>query len=60
MTTPSTPRELLESLDADQLRHRLDELDRERAAIIVLLRAARARRRRRRPDGTDGEEARHE
>jgi hypothetical protein len=37
--------DLLRCLDANQLRRRLDELDGERAAIIVLLRAARARQR---------------
>ncbi len=38
-------REVLSSLDANQLRRRLDELDGERAAVMTLLRAARARER---------------
>jgi hypothetical protein len=36
---------LLNSIDADELRRRLDQLDGERAALLTLLRAARARER---------------
>jgi hypothetical protein len=36
---------LLNRLDADELRQHLDRLDEERAAVLVLLRAARARER---------------
>jgi hypothetical protein len=31
---------LVQQLDADAIRRRLDDLDRERAALLVLLRAA--------------------
>jgi hypothetical protein len=43
---PSTdPASLVRQLDADAIRGRLEELDRERKALLVLLRAAlRARR----------------
>jgi hypothetical protein len=37
--------QLVKSLDAAELRRRIDELDGERAALITLLRAARARER---------------
>jgi hypothetical protein len=37
--------DLLRTLDASELRHCLDELDGERAALLALLRAARARER---------------
>jgi hypothetical protein len=37
------PVALLDQLDAKQLRQRLAALDRERAAIVVLIRAASAR-----------------
>ena len=40
-----SPSDILENLNADELRRRLDALDRDRAALIVLLRAARARER---------------
>jgi hypothetical protein len=42
----TTPSAILEQLDAAELRRRLAELDAERAALLVLLRAARARERR--------------
>ncbi|MBI1913617.1 MAG: hypothetical protein HYS12_02510 [Planctomycetes bacterium] len=42
---PFDPQALLESLDAARLTARLRELDRERRALLVLLRAARARQR---------------
>jgi hypothetical protein len=37
---PADPVELVRQLDAEAIRHRLDNLDRERAALQVLLRAA--------------------
>jgi hypothetical protein len=37
---PPDPIELVRQLDAATIRHRLDTLDRERAALLVLLRAA--------------------
>jgi hypothetical protein len=37
---PTDPVELVRQLDAEAIRHRLDTLDRERAALLVLLRAA--------------------
>jgi hypothetical protein len=43
---PIDATQFLESLDVTQLRERLDAMDRERAALLVLLRAARARERR--------------
>jgi hypothetical protein len=44
--SPTTdPVELVRQLDADTIRARLDELDRERDALRVLLRAALRRRR---------------
>jgi hypothetical protein len=44
--TPTTA-DLLKTLDAESLRRQLDELDADRAAVLVLLRAARARQRER-------------
>jgi hypothetical protein len=41
---------LLDSLDADSLRRRLDDLDGERRALTILLRVARARDRGRQAD----------
>ncbi len=43
------PLQLIESLDPDQIRDRLAELDRQSAALRTLLRAAVARDRRRLP-----------
>jgi hypothetical protein len=37
---PTDPVTLVRQLDADAIRNRLDDLDRERAALMVLLRAA--------------------
>jgi hypothetical protein len=37
---PADPVELVRQLDAEAIRDRLDTLDRERAALLVLLRAA--------------------
>jgi len=37
---PPDPIELVRQLDAGVIRNRLDHLDRERAALMVLLRAA--------------------
>ena len=54
---------VLTSLNADQLRRRLDELDGERAAVATLLRAARGRERGRGRAGVNDrtqEEARRE
>jgi hypothetical protein len=45
MIDRTTLPELVNSLDADTLRRRLNELDGERAAVMALLRAARARER---------------
>jgi hypothetical protein len=42
---PTDPQALLAGLDADELRRRIEQLDRERSALLVLLRAARARQR---------------
>jgi hypothetical protein len=39
-TPLSDPAALLEQLDADAIRHRIDEIDHERQALLVLLRAA--------------------
>ena len=39
----SNPAELIRSLDSAKLRDRLDQVDQERKALLVLLRAARAR-----------------
>jgi hypothetical protein len=39
------PKDILAQLNADELRKRLDQLDCDRAALLVLLRAARARQR---------------
>jgi hypothetical protein len=41
---PADPVELVRSLDAGAIRQRLDDLDRERSALLVLLRAALRRR----------------
>lgn len=41
--TPSDPTSIVESLDPEQLQQRLRQLDREQAAVRILLRAARAR-----------------
>jgi hypothetical protein len=41
---PTDPRQLLDSLDADAITARLDDLDEERRALLTLLRAARRRR----------------
>lgn len=37
---PTDPAELVRQLDPDTIRERIDALDRERAALMVLLRAA--------------------
>jgi hypothetical protein len=37
------PVALVRDLDAEAIRRRLDDLDRERSALLVLLRAARAK-----------------
>jgi hypothetical protein len=50
MSKTITPKELVNSLDAKELHQRLDELEAERAAVIVLLRAVRARERARQHD----------
>ncbi len=42
---PDDPIEIVRQLDLDTIENRLDEMERERAALLVLLRAARARRR---------------
>jgi len=51
--TLTDPVELVRRLDAGVIRSRLDDLDRERAALLVLLRAARRARR----DDAHAEEA---
>jgi len=45
MNHDTDPIAILEQLDPEDLRTRLDQLDRQRSAILVLLRAARARQR---------------
>jgi hypothetical protein len=56
--TPTTdPLALVRELDARAIRERLDALDRERAALLVLLRAA---QRMRREDTSSPAEASHE
>jgi hypothetical protein len=45
MIDTADPVAILEALDADTLRRRLDDLDAARAAVLTLLRAARARER---------------
>jgi hypothetical protein len=47
--TPTDPTALVESLDAEAIRARLADLDRQARALRVLLRAARARQRDRGP-----------
>jgi hypothetical protein len=47
--TSEDPIAIVERLDPDAINERLDQLVREREALIVLLRAARARRGSRRP-----------
>jgi hypothetical protein len=42
---PTPASQIVATLNADELRARIDGLDEERAALIVLLRAARARER---------------
>jgi hypothetical protein len=54
---PEDPCALLEQLDPAAIRHRIAELDRERAALVVLLRAADARKRVARHGRVGGEEA---
>jgi hypothetical protein len=49
MATSPTPHELVESLDPDAIRLRLEELEKERDALRVLMRAALARGRRQPP-----------
>lgn len=44
--TTTDPVELVDTLDADAIAARLDDLDRQSSALRVLLRAARARERR--------------
>jgi hypothetical protein len=48
ITSPPDPVAIVRQLDPDDIEQRLDEMEREREALIVLLRAARARRRRER------------
>jgi hypothetical protein len=50
------PHALLEQLDPAVIRTRIAELDRERAALVILLRAADARKRAPRPDRGGAEE----
>jgi hypothetical protein len=45
MDTATNPNDLIEQLDPDQLATRLRDLDRDRRALLILLRAARARQR---------------
>ncbi len=51
---PTDPVELVRQLDAGVIRNRLDDLDRERAALMVLLRAAQRAGRARPPVTTGG------
>jgi hypothetical protein len=39
-TIPTDPVQLVRQLDAEAIRNRLEDLDREREALLVLLRAA--------------------
>ena len=59
MRATSDPLALLDQLDAAALRRRLDQLDRERSALMVLLRAARARERAARPSPPPPEDTPH-
>ena len=53
-TVPADPAELVRQLDPIAIRHRLDAIDRERQALLVLLRAAL-----RAVAPSDGEDATH-
>jgi hypothetical protein len=57
-TMPQSASELLDWLDASELRRKLDELDGERAAVLALLRCARARERAQRRSCAAGERSR--
>lgn len=46
---PTDPVELVRQLDAGVIRNRIDDLDREREALMVLLRAAQRAQRPRQP-----------
>jgi len=49
-----SPNEILRSLSAAKLRDRLDQVDQERKALLVLLRAARAQERQTKSAATPG------
>jgi len=51
----NTASDLLRSLDPDDIRRRLDEISRERQALMVLMRAARAKKTCRRLDAKRGD-----
>jgi hypothetical protein len=53
---PTDPAQLLDTLDADAIQERLDEIARESRALRVLLRSARARQR---PASRQRQEAAH-
>jgi hypothetical protein len=53
MIATRTPTDLLKTLNADDLRRQLDKLEEDRAALLVLLRAARARERKGRKRDAD-------
>jgi hypothetical protein len=54
-TLPDDPVQLVRRLDAETIRNRIDDLDREREALMVLLRAA---QRAQRPDRREAGDAR--
>jgi hypothetical protein len=58
-TLLSDPAGIVEGLDPATIAARIDELERQQAALRVLLRAARERRRRRPGQATQRQEVRH-
>jgi hypothetical protein len=54
---PNDPVELVRQLDAGRIRQRLDDLSRERQALLVLLRAAQRGERQPRPSTVGGRDA---
>jgi hypothetical protein len=55
LSIPDDPVQLVRQLDAEAIRDRLDDLDREREALLILLRAA---QRAQRPDRKGAGDAR--
>ena len=58
-TTRTDPVRMLDALDADALAQRIDAIDRERSALLVLLRAVRRARPRGRRAASDETGVRH-